>query len=105
MLASTSGVSNERSKFMGLVKREVDRIQMEMSQKGGASLRFSGGGLSAWRPAEVDEIAGNKVSKSLSSRVSKFLHKIEKEMDEVDNQIGENMHLIDLDGDGVVRIY
>ncbi|GMH33776.1 hypothetical protein BSKO_01610 [Bryopsis sp. KO-2023] len=102
VLASTSGVSNERSKFMELVKREVDRIQEEMAQKGGASLRFTGGRMEAWRPAEMEAIPGEHVSKRLSDRVSVFLHSIEKEMDDVDVQIGEHLHLIDLDGDGMI---
>lgn len=80
----------------------MDRIQVEMSERGGASLRFSGGGLTAWRPAEADEIPELYASKKLSDKVSKFLHNIEKEMDDVDKQIGENLHLVDLDGDGVV---
>lgn len=104
VLTSSSCVAHERSKFMELVKREVDRIQQEMSDRGGASLRFSGGGLTAWRPAEADEIPEVYASKKLSDKVSKFLHNIEKEMDDVDMQIGEKLHLIDLDGDGVVSL-
>ena len=34
--------------------------------------------------------------------MSYFLHRIEKELDYVDKQIGEKLHLIDKDGDGVV---
>lgn len=102
VLSSSSGVSGERSKFMSLVKREVDRIQEEMGQRGGASLLFTSTGLEAWRPAELPELPGDYVSKRLSGRVSNILHRIEKELDEVDKQIGENLHLIDKDGDGMI---
>ena len=45
VLSSKSGVSSERSKFMELVEREVNRIQDDLSQRGGASLRFTSKGL------------------------------------------------------------
>lgn len=38
----------------------------------------------------------------LSERVSKMLHKIEKELDEVDASIGSKMHVLDTDDDGVI---
>ena len=102
VLTSSSGVSDERSKFMELVQKEIDRIQGEMIQKGGASLRFSNRGVEAWRPAELPEISSDYVFKRLQDRVSKLMHKIELDMDRVDNQIGEKMHICDLDGDGMV---
>lgn len=102
VLTSSSGVSNERSKFMELVQKEIDRIQGEMTQKGGACLRFSRKGLEAWRPSELPELSDDYVSKRLQDRVAKLMHKIEEDMDKVDVQIGEKMHICDLDGDGMV---
>ncbi|CAD7704609.1 unnamed protein product [Ostreobium quekettii] len=102
VLSSKSGVSSERSKFMELVKREVNRIQDDMSQRGGASLRFTSRGLEAWRPAELPELPGDYISKKLEGKVSSILHRIEKELDYVDHQIGEKLHLLDTDDDGLI---
>lgn len=40
--------------------------------------------------------------KRLADKVSGILQRIEKELDHVDSKIGEAMHLIDLDNDGMV---
>ncbi|CAD7705180.1 unnamed protein product [Ostreobium quekettii] len=102
VLSSKSGVSSERTKFMELVKREVNRIQDDLSHRGGASLRFTSKGLEAWRPAELPELPGDYISKRLEGKVSSILHKIEKELDDVDSQIGEKLHLLDKDDDGLI---
>lgn len=73
-----------------------------MTQKGGASLRFSNRGLEAWRPAELPTLPEASVSKRLQDRVAKLMHNIEAEMDKIDEQIGTNMQICDLDGDGMV---
>lgn len=51
------------------------------------------------KPAEVEELLGQK---RLADKVSGILQRIEKELDNVDIRIGEAMHVIDLDNDGMV---
>ena len=41
--------------------------------------------------------------KRLADKVSSILNRIEKELDEADTNIGEAMHVLDLDNDGLVR--
>ena len=89
---------------MELVQKEIDRIQGEMTQKGGASLRFSSRGLEVWRPSDAPELPPENVSARLQDRVAKLMHKIEEDMDKVDSQIGAKMHICDLDGDGMVPL-
>jgi len=102
MLSSSSGVSNERQKFMELVKKEIDRIQDETERGGGSSLRFSNRGVEAWRPTQLPE---NHISMTLQDRVSRLMHKIEEDLDKADAQIGEKLKLCDLDNDGVVTAF
>ena len=48
----------------------------------------------------MEEVLGQK---RLADKVSGILQRIEKELDHVDTKIGEAMHVIDLDNDGMVR--
>lgn len=41
--------------------------------------------------------------KRLADKVSGILSRIEAELDAVDEKIGERMHILDLDNDGLVR--
>ena len=41
-------------------------------------------------------------AKRLSDKVSGILQRIETELDAVDEKIGERMHILDLDNDGLV---
>ena len=52
------------------------------------------------KPAEVQEIIGQK---RLRDKVSGILERIEKELDSVESKIGEAMHVLDTDNDGMVR--
>ena len=51
------------------------------------------------KPAEVQEIIGQK---RLRDKVSGILERIEKELDSVESKIGESMHVLDTDNDGMV---
>lgn len=51
------------------------------------------------KPAEVKEIIGQK---RLADKVTGILERIEKELDTVDTKIGEAMHILDTDNDGMV---
>lgn len=52
------------------------------------------------RPAELEEVVGQK---RLADRVTGILARIEEELDHVDSRIGEAMHVLDADNDGLVR--
>ena len=54
------------------------------------------------KPAEVQEIIGQK---RLRDKVSGILERIEKELDSVESKIGEAMHVLDTDNDGMVRLF
>lgn len=41
----------------------------------------------------------------LADKVSSILDRIEMELDEADSNIGQSMHMLDLDGDGLVNPY
>lgn len=55
--------------------------------------------LQVERPGELTEVVG---AKRLSDNVSNILARLEGELDEVDSRIGESMHVLDLDNDGLV---
>ena len=54
------------------------------------------------QPAEVKEVIGQK---RLADKVTGILERIEKELDTVDSKIGEAMHILDTDNDGMVRVH
>ena len=51
------------------------------------------------RPDQLKEIVPQK---RLADKVSGILSRIEAELDAVDEKIGERMHILDLDNDGLV---
>ena len=51
------------------------------------------------RPDQLSEIVPQK---RLADKVSGILSRIEAELDAVDEKIGERMHILDLDNDGLV---
>ena len=106
VLASTSGVSAERADFMGLVRVEIDRLNDELaaSRGGAAKLVFSAGGARTLRsaPGAGDPLKKALGAERLADRVPAILTRIERELDAVDARIGEKMHVLDADGDGVI---
>ena len=46
------------------------------------------------------EVVGHK---RLQDNVNTILQRIERELDHVDSRIGESMHMLDIDNDGLVR--
>ena len=55
--------------------------------------------LQVERPDQLSEIVPQK---RLADKVSGILSRIEAELDAVDEKIGERMHILDLDNDGLV---
>ena len=54
------------------------------------------------RPEQLREIVPQK---RLADKVSGILSRIEAELDAVDEKIGERMHILDLDNDGLVCLW
>ena len=100
VLASTSGVAAERGEFMALVRTEVDRLNADLASRGASSLVFSGGAAHVERPGggAAREVGAER----LAGRVPSILARIEAELDSVDARIGDKMHILDADNDGVV---
>lgn len=51
------------------------------------------------RPKELEELVGQQ---RLADKVTGILQRIEWELDTVDSRIGEAMHVLDVDNDGLV---
>ena len=58
--------------------------------------------LQVERPEQLKEIVPQK---RLADKVSGILSRIEAELDAVDEKIGERMHILDLDNDGLVSAF
>lgn len=104
-LASDSAVSRERALFLNLVKKEISRIGEAGGTEGSSALLFTGKGLEVLHPEDAAPAAAaakEVLPQRLSDRVSKILHRIEKELDEVDGKIGGKLKMIDVDGDGLI---
>eukprot|EP01025_Chloroclados_australasicus_P055609 TRINITY_DN677_c0_g1_i1.p1 TRINITY_DN677_c0_g1~~TRINITY_DN677_c0_g1_i1.p1 ORF type:complete len:754 (-),score=86.80 TRINITY_DN677_c0_g1_i1:226-2487(-) len=105
LLASASGVTNERKEFMKLVQKEIEAINKKLDLKGESSaLQFCSEGVRVARPMSDDEDLTSDVRRAeqLSNRVDGIIHRIEQELDQTDSVIGEKLHMIDLDGDGII---
>jgi LETM1 and EF-hand domain-containing protein 1 len=112
-LASGSGLAKERAQFLQLLKKDTDRLNEDLVDvmAGPATLTTEGGtmafgskfsAISEPAPAEEDREEESAAPKSLTDRVSKMLHDIEKELDNVEQSIGKKMHLLDTDNDGII---
>ncbi|VYS50091.1 unnamed protein product [Arabidopsis thaliana] len=105
VLASASSVSMEREEFLKLVKKEVD-LYNSMVEKGGTDDEEDA--RKAYLAAREDsdrsaqKAIADKTSSALLDRVETMLQKLEKEIDDVDNKIGNRWRLLDRDYDGKV---
>ncbi|XP_013592440.1 PREDICTED: LETM1 and EF-hand domain-containing protein 1, mitochondrial [Brassica oleracea var. oleracea] len=105
VLASASSVSMEREEFLKLVKKEVD-LYNSMVEKGGTDDEEEA--RKAYLAAREDsdrsaqKAIADKTSSALLDRVESMLQKLEKEIDDVDNKIGNRWRLLDRDYDGKV---
>ncbi|CAH2065589.1 unnamed protein product [Thlaspi arvense] len=98
-------VSMEREEFLKLVKKEVD-LYNSMVEKGGTDDEEEA--RKAYLAAREDsdrsaqKAIADKTSSALLDRVETMLQKLEKEIDDVDNKIGNRWRLLDRDYDGKV---
>lgn len=104
VLASGSSVSREREEFLRLAKEEIE-LYNRMVEKEGTDGDVA---MKAYRAAreESDHAAevpvGDEVSSALINRVDAMLENLEKEIDDVDKEIGDCWRLLDRDYDGKV---
>ncbi|KAL8052288.1 hypothetical protein ABFX02_06G201808 [Erythranthe guttata] len=105
VLASASSVSKEREEFLRLVNKEIGLYNNMVEKEGTEGEKEAKKAYTAARE-ESDHAAGktvgDKVSTALINRVDAMLHKLEKEIDDVDAKIGDRWRLLDRDYDGKV---
>ncbi|RWR96743.1 LETM1 and EF-hand domain-containing protein 1, mitochondrial-like protein [Cinnamomum micranthum f. kanehirae] len=105
VLSSASSVSREREAFLSLVNKEIE-LYNSMAEKEGTEGEEEA--KKAYRAAreesgqEAESSVGNRVSSALIDRVDAMLQKLEKEIDDVDEKIGDRWRLLDRDYDGKV---
>ncbi|KAK9947289.1 hypothetical protein M0R45_002920 [Rubus argutus] len=105
VLASASSVSTEREEFLRLVSKEIElyNSMVEKDGKDGEKDAFK-----AYRAARDEsdsagmEDEADDVSSALIDKVDSMLQNLEKEIDDVDAQIGDRCRLLDRDFDGKV---
>ncbi|KAL6226070.1 hypothetical protein ACLB2K_000035 [Fragaria x ananassa] len=106
VLASASSVSREREEFLRLVSKEIELYNSMVEKDGPDSEKDA---FKAYRAAarEETETTGveeeaDHVSSALIDKVDSMLQNLEKEIDDVDAQIGDRYQLLDRDFDGKV---
>ncbi|KAM1046391.1 hypothetical protein ACFX13_026474 [Malus domestica] len=106
VLASASSVSREREEFLRLVNKEIELYNSVVDKEGTDGEKDA---LKAYKAARDEndsnaEAEGDDggVSSALVDKVDSMLHKLEKEIDDVDAQIGDRWRLLDRDFDGKV---
>ncbi|XP_048439915.1 mitochondrial proton/calcium exchanger protein-like [Pyrus x bretschneideri] len=105
VLASASSVSREREEFLRLVNKEIELYNSVVDKEGTDGEKDA---LKAYKAARDEsestaEAQGdNGISSALIDKVDSMLHNLEKEIDDVDAQIGDRWQLLDRDFDGKV---
>ncbi|KAL3833944.1 hypothetical protein ACJIZ3_008680 [Penstemon smallii] len=104
VLASASSVSREREEFLGLVNKEIELYNSMVDREGTdgeeASKAYKAAREESDHSAERD--TEDEVSSALINKVDAMLQKLEKEIDDVDEKIGDRWRLLDRDYDGKV---
>ncbi|KAL6634006.1 hypothetical protein ACP70R_026677 [Stipagrostis hirtigluma subsp. patula] len=105
VLASASSVSKERQEFLSLVNKEIELYNSMLEKEGTegkeeAKRAYIAASEESEHDAEV--AAEEKVSSALIEKVDAMLQELEKEIDDVDAQIGNRWQLLDRDHDGKV---
>ena len=99
-LASSSGVTTEREAFMGLVEKEIERLNSQMGCNGRARMVFTKGHLAVDRE-RLEQALGQQ---RLEERVTGILKRVERELDDADNKIGSTLRVLDMDNDGIISL-
>ncbi|CAN1857775.1 Mitochondrial proton/calcium exchanger protein [Linum perenne] len=113
VLASASSVSREREQFLRLVNKEIKLYNSMIDSEGiedekaamkayRAAKDESGRSSEVEKEKEEEEEEADEVSSALIDRVDAMLQKLEKEIDDVDAEIGDRFRLLDRDYDGKV---
>ena len=102
VLASASTLTEERRSFVKVVEKGIKAYQSKLAEKAGAQLLFSGGKLIEHRPAEESEDPDESTAQSLSKKVSSMLHRLDKELDDVEQKVKSTLKVVDKDDDGLV---
>ncbi|KAF8693731.1 hypothetical protein HU200_039149 [Digitaria exilis] len=105
VLASASSVSKERQEFLGLVNKEIELYNTMLDKEGTEGEEEAKRAYIAAREESdhhAEAAAGEKVSSALIEKVDAMLQELEKEIDDVDAQIGNRWQLLDRDHDGKV---
>ncbi|XP_048534322.1 mitochondrial proton/calcium exchanger protein-like [Triticum urartu] len=104
VLASASSVSKERQEFLSLVNQEIGLYNSMIEKEGTDGEEAKRAYMAAREEADdADEVAAEeKVSSALIEKVDAMLQGLEKEIDDVDAQIGNRWQLLDRDHDGKV---
>lgn len=104
ILASASSVSREREEFLRLVNKEIELYNSMVDKEG---IETGVEAMRAYRAARVEtgdanEADTDEVSSALIDKVDAMLQNLEKEIDDVDAQIGDHWRVLDRDHDGKV---
>ncbi|VAI46811.1 unnamed protein product [Triticum turgidum subsp. durum] len=104
VLASASSVRKERQEFLSLVNQEIGLYNSMIEKEGTDGEEAKRAYMAAREEADdADEVAAEeKVSSALIEKVDAMLQGLEKEIDDVDAQIGNRWQLLDRDHDGKV---
>ncbi|RCV17465.1 hypothetical protein SETIT_3G222000v2 [Setaria italica] len=105
VLASASSVSKERQEFLSLVNKEIELYNSMLEKEGTEGEEEAKKAYFAAReePDHDAEVAAEeKVSSALIEKVDAMLQELEKEIDDVDAEIGNRLQLLDRDHDGKV---
>ncbi|KAK7340401.1 hypothetical protein VNO77_21103 [Canavalia gladiata] len=105
VLASASSVSREREEFLRLVRKEMELYDSMVGKEGTEGEQEAKNAYKAARKESdgaMEAAIGDKVSSALVDRVDTMLQTLEKEIDDVDANIGDRWRLLDRDYDGKV---
>ncbi|KAG8071389.1 hypothetical protein GUJ93_ZPchr0006g41064 [Zizania palustris] len=105
VLASASSVSKERQEFLSLVNKEIELYNSMLEKEGTEGEEEAKKAYKAAREESdkaADVAAEEKVSSALIEKVDAMLQELEKEIDDVDAQIGNRWQILDRDHDGKV---
>lgn len=103
-LAAGSSVAKERADFLRMVNQEIQLYNSMVAKEGSGSEAEAREAYRAAHEAAVEaaQHSDSEASTALISKVDSMLHKLEKELDDVDQKIGSNWKILDTDHDGKV---